>query len=400
MPSKYFGHSERSRGFSTRAIRSGQDPCAATGATIVPIYQTATFTLPRVGVTKGFDYSRTANPTRAAFERQIADLEEAKFGCAFGSGMAAASAITALLRCGDHVIATADIYGGTHRLFTRYLSRFGVDTTFVDMTQPHAVQAAMRPNTRLIWIETPTNPLLKVIDIAAIAALKRSGQILAVDNTFASPYFQLPLKCGADVVMHSTTKYICGHSDVVGGVVLTNDADLQEEIAFYQNAAGAIPGPWDVYLAMRGAKTLAIRMQAHEQNAITIADFLPWLGDVTHVYYPGLPSHPQHDLAKKQMRGFGGIVSFRIAGGSERARTVARNTRIFNLATSVGGVESLICLPASMTHGSLTAEQRGDIGVTDDLLRLSVGIEDVDDLIDDLAQAIQVGSGEVSARPV
>jgi cystathionine beta-lyase/cystathionine gamma-synthase len=387
MPNQSFGHSE-SRGFSTRAIRSGQDPCTATGATIVPVYQTATFTLSDVGVTKGFDYSRTANPTRTALETQLADLENARFASAFGSGMAAAAGITALLRAGDHIVATRDIYGGTHRLLTQVLTRYGIQTTFVDMLDLQAVRDAVRPNTKLFWIETPTNPVLKIIDIAAIAAIKRPGQIVAVDNTFASPYFQKPIALGADVVMHSTTKYLCGHSDVVGGVVITDNEELHREIAFHQNAVGAIPGPWDAYLTLRGAKTLALRMRAHEANAFAVAEFLSSRDDIEQVYYPGLPSHPHHELAKRQMTGFGGVVSVRVAGGADRARAVARSTKIFNLATSLGGVESLICSPAVMTHGPLTPEERLELGVTDDFLRLSIGIEDAADLISDLTTAL------------
>jgi cystathionine beta-lyase/cystathionine gamma-synthase len=388
MPNLNFGHSGSRKGFSTRAIRSGQDPCTATGATIVPVYQTATFTLPDVGVTKGFDYSRTANPTRRALETQLADLEDARFACAFGSGMAAAAGITALLRAGDHIVATQDIYGGTHRLLTQVLPRYGITTTFADMCDIHATRAAIRPNTKLFWIETPSNPVLKVADIQAIAALKRSGQLVAVDNTFASPFFQKPIALGADLVMHSTTKYLCGHSDVVGGVVITDDPDVHSELAFHQNAVGAVPGPWDSYLTLRGAKTLALRMRAHEANAFAIARYLSERDDIAAVYYPGLPEHPQHELARRQMSGFGGIVSVRVRGGAERARAVARSTRIFNLATSLGGVESLICSPAVMTHAPLSPAERLRLGVTDDLLRLSVGIEDEADLIADLSYAL------------
>ena len=388
MPNQSFGHSASTRGFSTRAIRSGQDPCSATGATIVPVYQTATFTLSDVGVTKGFDYSRTANPTRRALETQLADLEDARFASCFASGMAAAAGVTSLLRTGDHIVATQDIYGGTHRLFTKVLTRYGITTSFVDMSDVEETRAAIRPNTRLFWVETPTNPVLKVIDIAAIAALKLPGQVLAVDNTFPSPFFQKPISLGADVVMHSTTKYLCGHSDVVGGVVITDNPELHQEIAFHQNAVGAIPGPWDSYLTLRGAKTLALRMRAHESNAFAVARYLQTRDDVAEVYYPGLSDHPQHELAKRQMTGFGGIVSVRIRGDAGRARQVARSTKIFNLATSLGGVESLICSPAIMTHAPLSAGERLALGVTDDLLRLSVGIEDAPDLIADLGLAL------------
>lgn len=388
MPDKTFGHSANRRGFSTRAIRTGQDPCSATGATIVPVYQTATFTLPEVGVTKGFDYSRTINPTRSALEAQLADLEGARFGCAFGSGMAAVAGATAPLRSGDHIVATLDIYGGTHRFFTKVLAKYGITTTFVDMCDLRAVAAALRPNTKLFWIETPTNPLLKIIDIAAIAELKQPGQYVAVDNTLVSPFFQKPLALGADVVMHSTTKYICGHSDVVGGIVITDNPELHAEIAFHQNAVGAIPGPWDAYLTLRGAKTLAMRMRAHEDNAFTIASYLTQRSDIAEVFYPGLPTHPHHELARKQMSGFGGIVSVRVQGGAARAKAIARGTKIFNLATSLGGVESLICSPSVMTHASLTDAERRELGITGDLLRLSVGVEDAPDLVDDLACAL------------
>jgi cystathionine beta-lyase/cystathionine gamma-synthase len=385
MPNQTSGHS-RSQGFATRAIRTGQQPDSATGATIVPVYQTATFTLQEVGVHKGFDYSRSANPTRTALERQLADLEGARFAATFGSGMAAVAGVTSLLSSGDHIVATRDIYGGTHRLFTAVLPRYGIETTFVDFSDLDAVRAAIRPNTKLFWIETPSNPVLKLTDIAAIAALRGPGQIVAADNTFASPFFQRPLELGADVVMHSTTKYLCGHSDVVGGVVITDNAELHKQIAFHQNAVGAVPGPWDAYLTLRGVKTLALRMRQHERNAGAIAEFLSQHDDVATVHYPGLASHPQHDLARRQMHGFGGIVSFRIRGGVERARAFAKSTTVFNLAVSLGGVESLICSPV-MTHGSLSPEQRAQLDITDDLLRLSVGIEDIDDLVADLATA-------------
>lgn len=312
--------------------------------------------------------------------------------------MAAAHGITALLRSGDHIVATQDIYGGTHRLLTQVLPRYGIATTFVDMCDIEATRTAVRPNTKLFWIETPTNPVLKIIDIAAIASLKSPGQIVAVDNTFASPYFQKPIPLGADVVMHSTTKYLCGHSDVVGGVVITDDPELHAEIAFHQNAVGAVPGPWDSYLTLRGAKTLALRMRAHEANAFAVARYLSSRDDIAEVYYPGLPTHEQHALARRQMSGFGGIVSVRALGGGERARSVARGTRIFNLATSLGGVESLICSPAVMTHGPLGHEERLRLGVTDDLLRLSIGIEDEADLIADLAYALD--SAEIPQHAV
>jgi len=380
-------------GFATRAIRVGQDPDAATGATIIPVYQTATFTQTAVGEGKGFDYSRSINPTRSALEAQLASLEGGSFGAAFGSGMAAAHGVTALLKHGDHIVATRDIYGGTHRLLSGVLPRYGIETTYVDMADLEATRAAIQPNTRLLWIETPTNPLLTLIDIRAICAirddLRTRGHVIyvAADNTFATPFLQQPLELGVDVVMHSTTKYICGHSDVIGGVVITNNAAIHEQVSYIQNSIGAVPGPWDAYLTLRGAKTLAIRMREHEKNARAIAEFLTKRNDITHVYYPGLASHPQHELAKQQMRGFGGVVSFRPLGGAKRAHEIAKRVRIFNLATSLGGVESLICSPPVMTHKPVPEEQRIALGITDDLLRLSVGIENIEDLIADLSYA-------------
>ncbi|MFY9663570.1 MAG: homoserine O-acetyltransferase [Candidatus Cybelea sp.] len=382
-------------GFSTRAVWSGQDACPATGATIVPVYQTATFTLPEIGIMKGFDYSRTRNPTRLALERQLAALENAEFARAFASGMAAVAAATSLLSSGDHVIATRDIYGGTHRFFTQTLARYGVEVTFVDTSDVRATWAAAKPATRLLWLETPSNPTLRLCDIEALSRLRPPGVLVAVDNTFASPFLQQPLQLGADLVVHSTTKYIGGHSDTIGGAVVTNDRAIADAIAFHQNSAGAVPGPWDAYLTIRGAKTLALRMSKHSQNAQAVGEFLSRRADVEVVYYPGLPAHPQHELAKRQMHGFGGIISFRAAGGIERARAIATKTAIFALAVSLGGVESLICNPATMTHGSLSPQERIELGITDDLLRLSVGIEDVNDLIADLASAL--GSTRVSA---
>jgi cystathionine gamma-synthase/cystathionine gamma-lyase len=376
------------RGFSTRAIWTGQDACPATGATVVPVYQTATFTLPRIGQTRGFDYSRTINPTRLALERQLAALEGGEFASTFSSGMAAVAGAASLLAAGDHILATRDIYGGTHRLFTQVLQRYGIGVTFVDTSLAEETWSAARPNTRLLWLETPSNPTLKLCDIAALAQMRPPGVHIAVDNTFASPFLQRPLALGADVVVHSTTKYIGGHSDVVGGVVITNDPTIAGQIAFHQNCVGAVPGPWDAYLTLRGAKTLSLRMRAHAQNAQSVAEFLAKRDDVLQVYYPGLATHPQHALAKRQMTGFGGIVSFRPKGGLDRAHAIATSTSIFSLAVSLGGVESLICSPARMTHGSLTPQERAERGIPDDLLRLSVGIEEADDLIADLTGAL------------
>jgi cystathionine beta-lyase/cystathionine gamma-synthase len=399
MANRKSNHTSR-LGFSTRAIWTGQDECPATGATIPPIYQSVTYTLPQVGVTRGFDYSRTVNPTRAAMERQLAALEDGEYGCAFGSGMAAVAGAVSLLRSGDHLLATRDIYGGTHRLFTQVLARYGIDVTFVDTTDASAVWKETKSNTRLLWLETPSNPALKLSDIAAIVRRKPSGVLVGVDNTFASPCLQQPLLLGADLVVHSTTKYIGGHSDVVGGVVITNDREIGEQIAYHQNAVGAVPGPLDAYLILRGAKTLALRMEAHCRNAQAVAHFLEQCDDVEEVYYPGLRAHPQHELAKRQMRGFGGIVSFRPKGGVARAHAIAKATQVFSLAVSLGGVESLVCSPAKMTHASLTLEERLSLGISDDLLRLSVGIEDVDDLIEDLATALDVTAGATSVLPI
>jgi cystathionine gamma-lyase len=374
--------------FSTRAIHVGQEPDPATGATIVPIYQTSTYTQSAIGEHKGFDYSRTVNPTRVALEKQLASLDLASHCSAFASGMAATSAVLNLLSAGDHVVVGNDLYGGTYRLFTKVLERYGLTFSFVDMTDLDVVRAAMRPETKLFWVETPTNPLLHVVDIAAIAGLRRAGQVLAVDNTFATPYLQSPLALGADIVVYSTTKYIAGHSDVVGGAVVTNDSQVAETIRFHQNAVGGVPGPMDCYLVLRGAKTLAVRMREHERNARAVAAFLDGRDDVSRVYYPGLPSHPQHELAARQMRGFGGMVSFVLHGDASRAFAFAREIKLFSLAESLGGVESLICHPARMTHGSIPKEERDRRGVTDGLLRLSVGIEDEEDLLADLERAL------------
>ncbi|MGB8521037.1 MAG: cystathionine gamma-synthase [Candidatus Tumulicola sp.] len=381
--------------FSTRAIHVGQEADPATGATIVPIYQTSTYTQESVGVHKGYDYSRTVNPTRTALEKQLASLENGEYASAFASGVAATAAVLNALSAGDHAVVTDDLYGGTYRLFSNVLARYGLEFTYVDMTDAGAVRAAIRPNTKLLWVETPTNPMLKLIDLRAIAQL-RDGvasdggvrPIVAVDNTFATPYFQQPLDLGADVVVHSTTKYIGGHSDVVGGIAITNDRDLYDVLRFHQNSTGAIPGPHDAWLTMRGAKTLAIRMREHASNAQAVAEFLESHPAVARVYYPGLPSHPQHDLARRQMSGFGGMVSFVLHGPPERGLDFAGRLRYFSLAESLGGVESLICHPARMTHGSIPAESRESRGITDGLLRLSVGIEDGDDLIDDLKSAL------------
>jgi cystathionine beta-lyase/cystathionine gamma-synthase len=373
--------------FATRAIHAGQEPDPATGATIVPIYATSTFTQTAVGEHKGYDYARVANPTRSALEVQLAALEEAEHCVAFGSGLGAETAIAGLLSAGDHVVVSDDTYGGTYRLFTRVLERFGIASTFVDMTDETQVRAAITPATKMLWIETPTNPMLRIIDIAAMAAIA-SGRLVVVDNTFCTPYFQSPLALGADIVIHSATKYIAGHSDAIGGAAMTNDATIAENLRFLAKTLGAVLSPFEAFLISRGAKTLAVRMREHERNAHAVATFLTERDDVAEVLYPGLPSHPRHDLARAQMSGFGGIVSVRLRGPESRALEFAKRTRLFSLAESLGGVESLINHPARMTHGSIPKEERDRRGITDSLLRLSVGIESARDLIGDLRQAL------------
>lgn len=372
--------------FETRAIHDGQDPDPATGAVITPIYQTSTYAQTAPGEHRGYDYSRTANPTRTALERALASLEEAEWGLAFASGMAAITTLALLLDPGDHVVAPDDVYGGTYRLFVRVLQRYGIATTFVDMTDLAATERALTERTRLLFIETPTNPYLKIIDIAHLAALARErGALVAVDNTFATPYGQQPLRLGADLVVHSTTKYLGGHSDVVGGAIVTSRTDLFERVKFHQNAVGGVPGPFDCWLVLRGLRTLAVRMERHAANAARVAAALAAHPDVTQVFYPGLPGHPGHDLAVRQMTTFGGMVSFIARGGGPAARRIASRTRLFLLAESLGGVESLIDHPASMTHASLTGSP---LAVDEGLLRLSVGIEHAQDLVADLEQAL------------
>ncbi|HSL00248.1 MAG TPA: cystathionine gamma-synthase [Rubrobacteraceae bacterium] len=381
------------RGFATRAIHSGQDPDPTTGATIVPIYQTSTYTQEAPGKHKGYEYSRTGNPTRAALEECVASLEEGDYGLAFASGLAATIAVMSLLSPGDHVVAGDDLYGGTYRLFDKVLPRTGgLEFTYADTTDPESVERVLRPETKLLWIETPTNPMLTISDIRDLSEMAHErAAIVVVDNTFASPYFQRPLALGADIVVHSTTKYMGGHSDVVGGAVVTSDADFHEGIKFYQNAAGGVPGPFDSWIVLRGLKTLAVRMLQHERNALAVARFLQDHPEVDTVNYPGLPSHPQHELAKRQMSGFSGMVSFTLKGGAQAAYAAVQRTEVFHFAESLGGVESLITHPATMTHAAIPREQREARGVTDGLMRLSVGIEDADDLIADLDQAIYPG---------
>jgi cystathionine gamma-synthase/cystathionine gamma-lyase len=379
--------------FATRAIHVGQEPDQATGATIVPIYQTSTYTQEAPGQHKGYEYSRTANPTRAALEECVASLEGADLGLAFASGLAATIATMSLLSPGDHVVAGDDLYGGTYRLFDKVLPwTGGLEFTYADTTDPNSVEEALRPETKLLWIETPTNPMLTLSDIATLCEMAHErGAIVAVDNTFASPYFQNPLALDADIVVHSTTKYMGGHSDVVGGAVATSNEDLYDGLKFYQNAAGGVPGPFDSWLVLRGLKTLAVRMRQHEENALAVAEFLQDHPEVEAVHYPGLPSHPQHELAKRQMSGFSGMVSFTLKGGAEAAYAAVQKTEVFSFAESLGGVESLITHPATMTHAAIPREKREARGVTDGLMRLSVGIEHREDLISDLDRAISPG---------
>jgi cystathionine gamma-lyase len=377
-------------GFATRAIHAGQDPDPATGATIVPIYATSTYTQAAPGQHKGYDYSRSGNPTRAALETCLASLEEGEQGLAFASGLAATTAVFAgLLKPGDEVVASADLYGGTFRLLERVFKPWGMKTAYTDDSSPAGFEKLMTKATRIVWIETPTNPLLQVLDIAALAELAhRHGALLAVDNTFASPYLQQPLKLGADLVVHSTTKYLGGHSDVVGGAAIGRKA-LFEPIKFYQNAAGGVPGPFDAFLTLRGLKTLAVRMGRHCANARQLAEWLVKHPNVEKVYYPGLANHPGHAVAAKQMRDFGGMLSLRLKGGAGAARHFLSKTRLFSLAESLGGVESLVCHPATMTHASIPVEVRSARGVDDGLIRLSVGIEDAADLRRDLQGALE-----------
>jgi cystathionine beta-lyase/cystathionine gamma-synthase len=375
-------------GFATRAIHAGQDPDPATGAVIVPIYQTSTFAQEDIGVHKGYEYARSGNPTRSALETAIAALENGAYGLAFASGLAAeTTVILALLKSGDHILCGDDVYGGTYRLLMRVFDDKGINASFVDTSDTNKVAAALRPETRLIWLETPTNPWLKLADIAAIAALARErGVLTLVDNTFASPACQRPLELGADIALHSATKYLGGHSDVVGGAIVTSNQDVYERLKFVQNAAGGVPGPFDSWLVLRGLKTLSVRMRQHGENALTVARFLQEHPAIERVMYPGLPEHPQNQLARRQMHGYSGMVSCIVRGGAAAARSIVRCTRLFTLAESLGGVESLIEVPAAMTHASVAGS---DLEVPGGLVRLSVGIEDIDDLIADLQQALE-----------
>jgi cystathionine gamma-lyase len=383
--------SSSSHRFATRCIHGGQSPDPSTGAVMPPSYTTSTYAQSSPGVHKGYDYSRSGNPTRAAWERCIADLEGGVRGFAFASGMAATATLLELIDSGSHVVAMDDLYGGTFRLFERVRRRSAnLDISFVNLADQAAFEAALRPNTKLIWIETPTNPLLRLVDIARVSEFaRRRGILTVVDNTFASPWIQRPLELGADVVMHSATKFLNGHSDMIGGVAVAADAELAERIGFLQNAVGAVSGPFDSFLALRGLKTLALRMRQSSENALQIAGWLEKHGRVARVLYPGLPSHPQHELAKRQMKnGFSGIVTFFVKGGLDEARRFLERCQVFTIAESLGGVESLVDHPGLMTHASIPADTRRELGIDDSLIRLSVGVEDVADLLEDLQQAL------------
>ncbi|MCC6550302.1 MAG: PLP-dependent transferase [Ignavibacteriaceae bacterium] len=375
-------------GFATDAIHAGQKPDEVTGAVITPLYLTSTYAQEELGKNKGFEYGRTHNFTRAALEQNLAALEKGTFGIAYASGLAAIHALMSLVKAGDHVIVTDNVYGGTYRLFELIMSNYGLSYSWVDTTKPENILAEIRPNTRMVHIETPTNPMLSLTDIKAVSAIcKEHGLLLVVDNTFMSPYFQNPLTLGADIVTHSVTKYINGHSDLIGGINITNNATIHERLRYIQNAAGGVPSPFDCWLTLRSTKTLAVRMKQHNENAQKVAQFLLTHPKIADVIYPGLPDHPQHKLAKEQMSGFGGMVSVNFKEFTD-VQQFLKKLKIFTLAESLGGVESLVCHPVSMTHGSVPKEKREKFGLTEKLVRLSVGIEDAEDLINDIRQAI------------
>lgn len=379
----------RSAGFGTTAIHAGQPPDPRTGAVMVPIYQTSTYAQASPGKHQGYEYSRSDNPTRTAYQECLAALEGGTYGLAFASGLAAMDCIAHTLSPGDHVICGDDVYGGTFRLFDKVIQRFGIQFTFADLSDLKKVEKLFTPKTKLLWLETPTNPMLKIFDIRALTALaRRRGALSVVDNTFMSPYFQRPLELGADIALHSVTKYLNGHSDVVGGAIVLNDKALYEKLKFLQNAMGGVPAPMDCFLVMRGIKTLHLRMERHAASAMEIARFLEKHPKVERVVYPGLPSHPQHAIAKKQMSGFGGMITFFLKGGLKEARKFLESVKLFTLAESLGGVESLIEHPAIMTHASVPPENRKALGIHDNLVRVSVGVEDLADLRQDLEQAL------------
>ena len=380
---------DHQHGFGTRSVHAGQVPEPLAGAVMPPIYQTSTYVQEGLGKHRGYEYARTQNPTREALERNVASLEGANYGFAFGSGLAALDAVLKLFKAGDHLICGENVYGGSHRLMERIYGNLGLRVTFVDMREVRNIESAITPATRMIYCETPTNPMMNLTDLAAVGDLAQAhGHLCVVDNTFATPYFQRPLEHGADIVLHSTTKYLNGHSDMVGGLLVTSRDDIAERLGFIQNAAGAVPGPMDCWLALRGIKTLPLRMRQHDANGRRIAEWLTRQPMVTKVYYPGLPSHPQHEIACRQMSGFGGMISLDL-GDAGRARRFVEQTRIFVLAESLGGVESLIGHPATMTHASVPPAMRQAMGLTDSLIRLSCGVEDTDDLVADLDQAMR-----------
>lgn len=375
-------------GFATTAIHAGQEPDQATGAVIVPLYQTSTYAQEALGKHKGFEYARTQNPTRLAVEKNLAALEGAEFGYAFASGMAAIDTTLRLVKTGDHVIVSDNTYGGTFRLFNRVLKDYGIDFSYIDTTDPHNVETALKSNTKMVFLETPTNPVMSVTDLRAVSEIAHQrGAIVVCDNTFLSPALQRPLGLGVDIVLHSTTKYLNGHSDSIGGIVVTNDAKIAEKLAFLQNSVGAILSPFDSWLILRGTKTLALRMKQHDDNGRAVAAFLAEHPKVKKVYYPGLQSHPQHELAKRQQSGFGGMIAFE-TGSLENAKKVLESVKLCTLAESLGGVETLISHPATMTHASVPVEKRESLGITNGLVRISVGIEDAEDIIADLDQAL------------
>ncbi|MDP4220301.1 MAG: PLP-dependent aspartate aminotransferase family protein [Bacteroidota bacterium] len=375
-------------GFKTKAIHVGQEPEQVTGAVAVPVFQTSTYAQQELGRHAPFDYARTINPTRVALEKNLAALENGQYGFSFASGMAAIAGALSLVKNGDHVVAGSDMYGGSYRYFSRILAENGVEFSYVDMRNSKNVEAAIKSNTKLIYCETPTNPMMNLVDLKEVSAIAKAKKLISVvDNTFMSPYFQNPLDMGIDIVLHSATKYIGGHSDVIGGAVITSNPELAERIKFYQNSAGAVPGPWDVWLLLRSVKTLALRMEAHNANAIQIAEYLSKQKKIAKVFYPGLASHPQHELAKRQMRGFGGIISIE-TGSQESAKRFTSRLTVFTLGESLGGVESLVCHPVTMTHGSVPPERRAELGITGGLIRLSVGIEDIADLMEDINRGL------------
>jgi len=376
--------------FETIALHSGGKPDPATGALVTPIYQTSTFVFEDIGKTKGYDYSRTANPTRSALERTIAELEGGKGALAFATGMAAETTVMHLLEKGDHIISGDDVYGGTYRLFEEVMKKFGLEFTFLRMDERKKIEEAIRPNTKMLWIETPSNPLLNIVDIEMVVDIaKKHGLMTVVDNTFATPFFLRPIEYGVDLVVHSTTKYLNGHCDVVGGAVVTAADELTKKVQFLQNAMGTCASPFDCWLVLRGIKTLPLRMKQHEANAIAVAGYLEDHPKVERVFYPGLKSHPGYRMASRQMKGFGGMVSFEIRGGIEAANSFLRNVKVFSLAESLGGVDSLVEHPATMSHASIPEDFRKEVGITESLIRLSVGLENIDDLIEDLEQALR-----------